>query len=209
MWLKLLLVLILMFKLFAIDNFDKQTIIALKKMYGNKMVNKLRAWDKMIKKAKKAKVLYKLKYVNDFFNYVHYITDIKHWGKIDYWATPFEFVGTSGGDCEDYAIAKYFTLIKVGIPENKLRIAYVKLLRKRTGFEENHMVLLYYHKPGMSPIVLDNVNKKLKLATKRKDLKLVYSFNAKGLWKAKKRGKGSVKIGKNKLHKWQNLINKM
>ena len=42
--------------------------------------------------------------------------------KKDYWATPIEFMGTGAGDCEDYAIAKYFSLINLGIPEDKLRI---------------------------------------------------------------------------------------
>ena len=34
-------------------------------------------------------------------------------------------MGTNAGDCEDYEIAKYFSLIKLGIPDSKLRITYV------------------------------------------------------------------------------------
>ena len=69
------------------------------------------------------------------------------------------------------------------------------------------MVLTYYHKPGATPIVLDNINKKLKLATKRKDLKPVYSFNAGGLWQAK--NKGSVRVGTNNLRSWKDLMSRI
>ena len=155
------------------------------------------------------KVLHKLKNVNDFFNKIKYKRDLAHWGKNDYWAAPFEFMGTGAGDCEDYAIAKYYSLIKLGIPEHKLRITYVKLLRKRTKYEEAHMVLTYYHKKNSTPIVLDNVNKKLQLASKRKDLKPIYSFNANGLWQAKNKGKSSIKIGSNNLKAWQDLMTRI
>jgi len=71
------------------------------------------------------------------------------------------------------------------------------------------MVLTYYHKPGVTPVVLDNVNKTLKLATKRPDLKPVYSFNAQGLWQAKNKGKTSELVGKNNLKSWKNLMNRI
>ena len=206
-----LLIILLLSSLYinALESFDSKTIHKLKNKYGSNVYKRLKVWDEMLLKAKNAKTLNKLKYVNDFFNRVKYITDIKHWRVVDYWATPFEFVGTGAGDCEDYAIAKYFALIKLGIPENKLRISYVKLLKRGTKFEQAHMVLLYYHKPNSTPIVLDNVNRRLKLVSQRKDLKLVYSFNAKGLYQSKKRGQGQIKIGSNNLTKWKKLVNKL
>jgi predicted transglutaminase-like cysteine proteinase len=193
----------------ALESFDSGLVKKMKNKYGTKIYNKLSAWDKMLIKAKNAKTLQKLKYVNDFFNTVRYSSDLKHWHKIDYWATPYEFIGTAAGDCEDYAIAKYFALVRLGIPVNKLRISYVKLLRQRTKYEEAHMVLSYYHKPNSTPIILDNVNKRLKLVSQRKDLKLVYSFNASGLYKSKTRGHGQIKVGSNNLSKWKKLINKL
>jgi hypothetical protein len=110
---------------------------------------------------------------------------------------------------KSYAIAKYFTLIKVGIDESKLRLGYVKYLKKGTDFEETHMVLLYFHREDAIPIVLDNILKKMELASERNDLKLVYSFNAQGLWEAKNKGKEHVKVGENKLLKWKSLIEKI
>jgi len=205
----LITILISSISLYSLDSFSENTITIVKKKYGQKAYSRLLAWDKMLKKSKNAKTLKKLKFVNDFFNKIKYKTDIKHWQKNDYWATPLEFTGTAAGDCEDYAIAKYFALLKVGIPEQKLRIAYVKLLRKRTKFEESHMVLSYYHKANSTPIILDNVNKRLKLVSKRKDLKLVYSFNANGLYKSKKIGQKQKKVSTNKMYKWKNLVDKL
>jgi len=193
----------------ALESFDSKTVSKLKSKYGSNVYKRLKIWDEMLIKAKGSKTLNKLKYVNDFFNRVRYISDIKHWRVADYWATPFEFVGTGAGDCEDYAIAKYFALIKLGVPESKLRISYVKLLRRGTKFEQAHMVLSYYHKPNSTAIILDNVNKRLKLVSKRKDLKLIYSFNASGLYQSKTRGQGQTKVGSNNLSKWKNLINKL
>lgn len=179
------------------------------KKYGEFAEKRLLLWDSMMESAKNKDILNQLKDVNDFFNKIKYQSDIKHWGKEDYWAAPFEFIGTGAGDCEDYAIAKYFSLRQLGIPEEKLRITYVKLLQRGTKYAQAHMVLTYYHKPGATPVVLDNVNKKLKLATKRTDLKPVYSFNAQGLWQAKNKGKTSTLVGKNNLSSWKDLMTRI
>lgn len=195
--------------LFALDNFTNEIMEKIQKKYGENSQSRFVAWDNLIAQAKQADTLNKLKLVNDFFNTIKYMTDMKHWNEIDYWASPIEFTGSGAGDCEDYAIAKYFTLIKVGIPESKLKITYVKLLRANTQFEEAHMVLTYYHQSNSIPIVLDNVNKKLALASEREDLKPIYSFNANGLWEAKNKGKEDQFVGENKMSKWKDLINKM
>lgn len=190
-------------------NISQSELKAFSKKYGAKAERRVLIWDKMIQNAKNKPTLEKIKAVNDFFNKIKYRLDSRHWKKRDYWASPFEFMGTGAGDCEDYAIAKYFSLRKLGIPDKKLRITYVKLLRRRTKYEQAHMVLTYYHKPNSTPIVLDNVNKKLKLASKRKDLKPVYSFNATGLWRAKNKGKTNIKVGKNNLRSWKDLMNRI
>jgi predicted transglutaminase-like cysteine proteinase len=178
-------------------NISEEKLNEFTKKYGEQAERRVLIWDQMVESAKSKDILNQLKDVNDFFNKIKYELDEKHWGKKDYWAAPFEFMGTGAGDCEDYAIAKYFTLRQLGVPEEKLRITYVKLLQRGTKYEQAHMVLTYYHKPGATPVVLDNVNKTLKLASKRPDLKPVYSFNAQGLWQAKNKGKTSELVGKN------------
>ena len=186
---------------------SKSKLNSISNKYGYKAQSRVDKWDNMLQASKNEKILTKLKNVNDFFNKISYKSDLRHWKRKDYWATPFEFMGTGAGDCEDYAIAKYFSLIKLGVPQSKLRITYVKYKRKNSRFEQAHMVLTYYHKPNSTPVVLDNINKKLKLASRRTDLKPIYSFNASGLWQAK--NKGSIKIGNNNLRSWKNLINRI
>jgi len=190
-------------------NITNQQLIKIEKKYGKKARTRVTLWDKMLISAKNKKTLEKLKIVNDFFNKITYKTDRAHWKKNDYWASPFEFMGTGAGDCEDYAIAKYFALRTLGVPDSKLKITYVTLKRSNKKFDEAHMVLNYYHKANKPPIVLDNVNKKLKLATSRKDLTPVYSFNAAGLWKAQNKGKTEQSVGSNNLKNWKSLMERI
>jgi predicted transglutaminase-like cysteine proteinase len=141
--------------------------------------------------------------VNKFFNRVRYQTDIKNWGEKDYWATRMEFLGRDKGDCEDYVIAKYFTLKQLGVDTKKLYLTYVKLVK----YKQAHMVLTYFKKPRSIPLVLDNFNKKILPATKRRDLKPVYSFNGDSLFLAKQVGLGkSVPSAFKKNKKWLKLI---
>ena len=185
-------------------NLTESQVNAIANKYGSKAKSKVEEWDTMLQASKDESILNKIKNVNDFFNQLTYKTDLAHWKKKDYWATPFEFMGTGAGDCEDYAIAKYFSLLKLGIPEDKLRITYVIYTKTNSKYDEAHMVLTYYHKTGAEPVVLDNINKSLQLASKRTDLKPIYSFNATGLWQAKT--KGDVRVGKNNLKSWQDLM---
>ena len=190
-------------------NISKKDLTKIAKKYGKKAKKRVVIWDKMLQKAKKyKKIVKKLKAVNDYFNKIKYMSDKKVWKKKDYWASPFEFMGVGAGDCEDFAIGKYFALRALNIPDKKLKITYVKLKHKN-GRMEAHMVLNYYHKSTSTPIVLDNANKALKLASKRKDLKPIYSFNASGLWQAQNKSKKLKSKGKNKLKKWQSMMSRI
>jgi predicted transglutaminase-like cysteine proteinase len=167
---------------------------------------RLQAWQALVNDNLNAPEAEKLKNVNDFFNEVRFVSDIDHWGKKDYWATPVEFLETDAGDCEDYVIAKYFTLKALGVAESKLYLTYVKAVK----LNQAHMVLTYFENPKSLPLVLDNLNKRILPATQRKDLLPVYSFNGDGLWLAKERGKGqSVSSGTSKLTAWNELLKKL
>jgi len=206
-----LMIVILFTMIFAKStvNISSAQLKKIERKYGKKAKKRVVLWDKMLQSAKGKGTLKKLKIVNSFFNKITYKRDITHWKKNDYWASPFEFLGTGAGDCEDYAIAKYFALRKLGIPDKKLKITYVTYRQRNTKFDTAHMVLNYYHSPNKPPIVLDNINKKLKLATKRKDLKPVYSFNAVGLWKAQNKGKKEVNVGNNNLKNWKSMMERI
>lgn len=130
-------------------------------------LEKIESWNNMISLAKDKKLLKKLQIVNNYFNKISYKSDKKNWKQDDYWATPSEFINVGAGDCEDYAIAKYFTLQKLGVKEEKLKLIYARLVKTNQA----HIVLSYTHKSNNVPIILDNINKKLQLSNKRKDLK--------------------------------------
>jgi predicted transglutaminase-like cysteine proteinase len=141
--------------------------------------------------------------VNDFFNNVLYDSDPNVWGQPDYWATRMEFLGKAAGDCEDYSIAKYFTLKQLGIEEDKMYMTYAKSLKYNVA----HMVVTFFVKPNTTPLVLDNYNKQILPATKRPDLVPIYSFNGQKLYDAKQQGLGKeVPGGAEKNKKWSKLI---
>jgi predicted transglutaminase-like cysteine proteinase len=145
----------------------------------------------------------KLELVNDFMNRTPFVSDLQHWGKEDYWATPVEFLSTNGGDCEDFSIAKYFALRSLGVPDEKLRITYVKEI---VVYNEAHMVLAYFPAPDAEPLVLDNINKTIRPASTRTDLVPVYSFNGSGLWLAKDQtGRGQSVGGSDRIGHWKSV----
>lgn len=148
----------------------------------------------------------KLHLVNQFANrQVRFISDAEHWQQTDYWATPLESLGTGAGDCEDYSILKYFMLRALGVPDDKLRLMYVRALRQN----EPHMVLVYFDNPQDYPLVLDNLEPEIRSAAERTDLKPVYSFNASGLWLARAGGLGhKVQNHKGNSH-WLAVLEKI
>lgn len=123
----------------------------------------------------KADALASLQLVNDEINSrVKWLDDKVHWGVDDYWATPAETIGSAGGDCEDYSIAKYYMLKELGVPLSRLRITYVRALSLKG---KAHMVLAYYSRPDADPLILDNLDPRVRPASQRLDLDPVYSFN--------------------------------
>jgi len=174
--------------------------------YGSDAVGRVQQWQQLISESGDLTDREKLKKVNDFFNQqVEFVSDSFLWGKEDYWATPLEFLAKGAGDCEDYSIAKYFTLRQLGVSDEKMRITYVKALE----LNQAHMVLTYFPTPRAIPLVLDNLIPAIKPALKRKDLLPVYSFNGSGLWLAKVRGNGKRIGGSSRLSLWGELKRRM
>lgn len=177
-----------------------------KLQYGEVAVKRIQKWQNLINSKKHVSEAEKLNEVNSFFNGVNFIDDTRHWGKQDYWATPIEFLGTNGGDCEDFAISKYYTLIALGIPNDKLRLMYVTATRPT---RQAHMVLAYYESEVSIPYILDNIVKTIAPASKRRDLIPIYSFNGDGLWLAKAQGTGRKMQNRNNSSLWDDLKTRM
>jgi predicted transglutaminase-like cysteine proteinase len=113
--------------------------------------------------------------VNDMMNAKPYILDKRNWGANDYWETPAEFM-QRGGDCEDYAIAKYAALRALGVPEERLRIAIVQDTLKNIA----HAVLVVYAETGA--YMLDNQNDGLLNAETYTRYRPIYSINREAWW---------------------------
>ncbi|MFC1885614.1 transglutaminase-like cysteine peptidase [Thermodesulfobacteriota bacterium] len=176
--------------------------------YGKDAVERLVAWENFIRQDNSSSDMDKLEKTNRFFNeMIMFVNDIDLWGVKDYWATPLEFLCRRAGDCEDFAIAKYFTLAEMGIPEKKLNILYVKALR----YNQAHMVLTYLDLEDSSaePLVLDNLVDSIEPSSKRTDLLPVFSFNDTGLWLAKQRGRGKFVGSSDRIDSWKDLLRKM
>lgn len=105
---------------------NEQKLAALEAKYGQPARKRLVAWMELIANNQQKSEQEKLTLVNDFFNQLLFVSDRDHWGRNDYWATPLEMLGSGGGDCEDYSISKYFTLLALGVSVDKLKITYVK-----------------------------------------------------------------------------------
>lgn len=159
--------------------------ISMQTRFGANGISKLHAWNNLLESYQIKSESDKAKAVNDFFNKnTHFEDDIIHWKQSDYWATPLETLGSGAGDCEDYTIAKYFTLIRLGISVEHLRLIYVKaqIGGATSKIFQAHMVLGYYEKPNSIPLILDSLVSEIETADRRSDLLPVFSFNSDGLW---------------------------
>ncbi|MEX6501199.1 transglutaminase-like cysteine peptidase [Pseudomonas zhanjiangensis] len=143
---------------------------------------RLGSWRSLIEQSGSLDELSKLQAANDFINRsVSYASDREVWGQDEYWATPLETLSRGRGDCEDFAIGKYFTLVQMGVPSDKLRLTFVKAL----SLNQAHMVLAYYPSPADQPLILDNLDRRIRPAAERRDLLPVFAFNNHGIFLAK------------------------
>lgn len=144
--------------------------------------------------------------VNQFFNRrIYFREDTEVWGQIDYWASPLETIARGQGDCEDYAIAKYFSLLASGVAPGRLRLVYVRaIIGPPASPPAAHMVLAYYATPGAEPLVLDNLVPEVLPASRRRDLTPVFSFNTEGLWQGTNGNDAGDPLAR--LSRWRGVV---
>ena len=169
------------------------------KKYGFFAKNRFLYQQKMLDSLKKENIMKKLNEINLFYNQAKYMSDMALYHKTDYWATPYQFLAKDAGDCEDYAIAKYFALKYLNVDPKKLYFVYVRV--KKTNIP--HMVLAYFDKKNRPPLILDNISNKIMPADKRTDLIPVYMFNPVVLQNASANKNNGV------YRKWDNLIKRI
>ncbi len=167
--------------------------------------NRLQAWHDLLETGRRLTERQQLEAVNRQFNrQVRFTDDSALWQRRDYWATPVETLAKGAGDCEDFALAKYFTLLQLGVEPSKLRITYARALE----LNQAHMVVTYHETPDAEPLVLDNLVDDILPASRRNDLALRYAFDADGLYTLK--GGAPRRIGNTaELPFWQGLLARM
>jgi len=178
--------------------------------YGDQAVKTINAWQHMIHSSQSIQVEGRLQDINAFFNQrIQFNDDQRIWKQADYWATPLETMGRRQGDCEDFSIAKYISLLMTGIPSDQLRLVYVKarIGSASKNITQAHMVVAFYSSPNADPLILDNLNPHILRASQRQDLLPVFSFNSSGLWV---QGQSKpVGTAQKRLSRWRDLLTRM
>ncbi|WP_355660344.1 transglutaminase-like cysteine peptidase [Halomonas salifodinae] len=193
----------------AQGNFNpSQLRLVMRSRYGGQGSAILEEWFALLERLADQPLPTQLRDTNDFFNRrIRWVDDIDNWGHEDFWATPLETMGQGQGDCEDYSIAKYITLKRLGVPTSQLRMIYVRARIGRSQITQAHMVLGYYETPASEPLILDNLVPSITPASQRVDLDPVFSFNSEGLWAG-----GSTQSRANpvqRLSRWSSVLTRM
>lgn len=188
--------------------FDEQAITQYaRSRHGERAATYVGNWLKMLNHARALSEREQLSEINEFWNtYIVGDEDINIWGQEDYWATPLETLAKGAGDCEDFVIAKYFSLVRAGVDPDKLRFVYVRarIGGPRSATTIAHMVLGYYPTPTAEPLILDNLSASIQPAGQRRDLQPVFSFNASGVYVPGAQTRSVDRIGH-----WRDLLSRM
>jgi predicted transglutaminase-like cysteine proteinase len=134
-----------------------------------------RGWASFVASLKGESLETQLKEVNRSINGRRYTLDIDNWDTSDYWETPFQFL-KKGGDCEDFAIAKYMALKALGVRVDDMRLVVVKDLERRVG----HAVLVVY--VGDGAVLLDNQIADVLPSDTIRQYRPIFSINEIGWW---------------------------
>ena len=207
-WIKLTLLLCFIAGLGAAPDFDALQN-AFSTRWSNNNLSKFKSWRELIASGEGLTDAERLKRANNFINRnTLFSDDMTVWGQLDYWATPLETLGRGAGDCEDFVIAKFYTLKLMGIATDKLRLIYV---RASTGTStatptQAHMVLAFYATPDAEPLVLDNLIGDIRVASRRPDLFPVFSFNEQGIFSGTSGPLLAPAVGSGRLSRWEDLL---
>ena len=176
-----------------------------KEQRDEQVAQRLQDWQSLITESMQLSEAEKLQAVNAFFNrHIRYGEDLEVWGQLDYWASPLETLERGAGDCEDFALAKYFTLRLLGIAENNLRLVYSTL----SSAKQAHMVLGFWSDGGAAPVLLDNLNGEILPITQRLDLQMQFAFGPSQLYRFEQ--SNLLAVGNSAiLPHWQVLMAKM
>jgi predicted transglutaminase-like cysteine proteinase len=132
-------------------------------------------WASFVAELKRLPLRERVARVNSVLNRVPYVTAQANWHDPNHWETPYEFL-TRGGQCQDYAIAKFMALEQSGVPQEALRLAVVR----DTARALDHAVTIVY--VDGAALVLDNQNEAVVPASPHGRYRPYYSINRAGWW---------------------------
>jgi len=179
---KILLLLLFLFKSVnasSYPSFTNHELSNIQKKFGSIAKNRVVDYTETMNTIKHYPKKKQLIRVNFYLNQLLPQVDLLNQNQIDYWETPKEFLIRGYGDCEDYAIIKYFTLLKLGFSHDKLFLTTV--YEKYTG--QLHMVLSYFESKNKPPLILDNLSFRILDIKQRNDLKVDKFINSDGVYK--------------------------
>lgn len=165
--------------------FSNKELQKIQQNSGTIACNRIEDYLQTMKKFKHLPKRIQLTKVNTYLNQLLPQVDTLNQKCTDYWETPKEFLEIGYGDCEDYVIIKYFTLIKLGFAKNRLFFTTVR--EKHSG--QYHMVLSYFEDFHKQPLVLDNLSFRILDLRKRDDLKVDRFINHQGVFKLDEQNK--------------------
>ena len=160
-------------------HFTKSELINIEKTSGKVSRNRAMDYQKSITVFKTYNKIKQLNKTNFYLNQLLPQYDDVMQKQEDYWATPKEFLIAGYGDCEDYAIIKYFTLLKLGFDKKKLFFTTV-FEHYKGGY---HMVLSYFKNKNEPPLILDNLSFRVLDLKEREDIKADVFINSAGIFK--------------------------
>ncbi len=159
--------------------FKEKELEQIEKSLGKVAKNRVVDYHKTLNSLKPFPKKEQIQRVNFYLNQMPFKPDVATYKQSDHWGTPKEFLVCGYGDCEDYAIIKYFTLLKLGFDKNRLFITTSR--EKYTG--QMHMVLSYFESDNKPPLILDNLSYKILELSKRVDLEPKIFINEEGSYK--------------------------
>jgi predicted transglutaminase-like cysteine proteinase len=132
-------------------------------------------WTALLAALKGQPLRRQIEIANDGLNRVRYVPTVQNWHRAMYWETPFEFL-RYGGQCQDYAIAKYELLRQAGVPASAMRMVVLR----DTAIARDHAVLVVYVEG--EPLVLDILNPAIVPADTSLPYRPYYSINENAWW---------------------------
>ena len=172
----------------------------------NAIIKRIQNYHELRVKIKNYSTIRKLSHINSFFNNILPQHDEQKYGISDYWSTKKEFLIDGRGDCEDYAIAKYFSLIENGFSKDDLFLAVAKV----DGRTTEHMVLFYFKSRNEIPLVLDNLSFKVIPLNRRPTLNVKFIFNEKeSFLMVNNKIEKKVNVDWGKDNKWNVLLKRV